>query len=100
MAGPPRNPIRPSCVTCRWGIVARGPRLDDERTYCRQIGGESPKSPSFPVRSCTGYTDRRQPSLWEMEEMAWVLKTNPSRHRMGFVQARKLSDDERHVLQD
>jgi hypothetical protein len=35
-----------------------------------------------------------------MEEMAWVLKTNPSRHRMGFVQARKLSDDERHVLQD
>jgi len=47
------------------------------------------------VISCSGYSDRRQPSLREMEEMAWVLRTDARRNRIGFVQARDLKPQER-----
>lgn len=35
-----------------------------------------------------------------MEEIAWVLRTNPVRNRVGFVQARQLKESERHVLDE
>jgi hypothetical protein len=34
-----------------------------------------------------------------MEEVAWVLRSDTKRKKVGFVEARKLSDDERHVLE-
>jgi len=52
------------------------------------------------VISCSGYSDRRQPSLREMEEIAWVLRTDARRNRVGFVQARDLKPQERYVLPD
>jgi hypothetical protein len=35
-----------------------------------------------------------------MEEIAWVLRSDPRRKTIGFVEARNLKDDERHVLDD
>jgi hypothetical protein len=55
---------------------------------------------TFPVHSCTDYSNRAHPTLYQMEEIAWVLRTNPVRNQVGFVQARPLKDDERHVLDD
>ena len=55
---------------------------------------------TFPVTSCSGYSDRRLPSLREMEDVAWVLRTDPKRKQIGFVQARKLKPKDRYVLRD
>jgi hypothetical protein len=52
------------------------------------------------VISCSGYSDRRQPSLREMEEIAWVLRTDARKKRIGFVHARDLKPRERYVLPD
>ena len=49
---------------------------------------------------CTGYADRRQPSLREMEETAWVLRSDPRRNEIGFVRASTLKPAERYVLGD
>lgn len=38
----------------------------------------------FPVTSCSGYSDRRVPSIRDMEDIAWVLRTDPARNRIGF----------------
>jgi len=35
-----------------------------------------------------------------MEEIAWVLRSSPGRKTIGFVEARRLKDDERHVLEE
>jgi hypothetical protein len=35
-----------------------------------------------------------------MEDVAWVLRSDPRRHQVGFVHASKLTDEERHVLQE
>jgi len=33
-----------------------------------------------------------------MQEVAWVLRSDPRRHQIGFVHASKLPDEERYVL--
>ena len=52
---------------------------------------------TFPVTYCTSYSDRRQPSVREMEEIAWILRSDPKRKEIGFVHGSKLRDRERLV---
>ena len=54
----------------------------------------------FPVRYCSGYSDRRHPAIHEMEDIAWVLRTDARRKGIGFVQARSLKPRDRFVLTD
>jgi hypothetical protein len=35
-----------------------------------------------------------------MEEIAWILRTDPRRNQVGFVHARQLKPDDRHTLSD
>jgi hypothetical protein len=50
---------------------------------------------TFPVTYCTSYSDRRQPSVREMEEIAWILHSDPNRKEIGFVHGSKLRGRER-----
>jgi hypothetical protein len=52
----------------------------------------------FPVSACSGYSDRRHPTVYEMEDIAWVLRTDPHRKSIGFVQARELKPKYRYLL--
>ena len=88
---------RPLCETCRWATIVRGLRLRDEIVECRQLSYENQRVP-FPVASCTGYTNRNHPSIREMEEIAWHLRSDP-RKPTGFVHASRLTDEERHELE-
>lgn len=36
---------------------------------------------------CTGYINRMHPTIREMEEVAWVLRSDTRTHQIGFVQA-------------
>jgi len=89
----------PLCSTCRYATIAKGRTLREEVEFCSQMP-HSDRRIRFPVTSCTDYSDRRHPTLWHMEEIAWVLRSSPSRKTIGFVEARRLKDDERHVLDD
>jgi hypothetical protein len=35
-----------------------------------------------------------------MEEIAWVLRSDPHRNQVGFVRSNRLSDAERYVLDE
>jgi hypothetical protein len=85
------------CGTCRHATVVKGAALKDEIVECGRLSTPRSRIP-FPVASCTGYSDRRQPSIREMEEIAWVLRTDPQRNQIGFVQARELKPEHRYVL--
>jgi len=54
----------------------------------------------FPVFSCSGYRNRNEPSLREMEDIAWILRSDPLRKQVGFVRSSKLTDAERYVLEE
>jgi hypothetical protein len=86
----------PLCHTCRFATIVRGHRLRDEIVECARLSDHA--RVTFPVASCTGYSDRRHPSISEMEEIAWVLRSDPRRNQVGFVQARRLKPEDRYVL--
>ena len=88
----------PLCPTCRWSTIVRGPRLGDEIVECAQLSRRS--RITFPVVSCSDYSDRRQPSLHDMEDIAWVLRSDVRRNQIGFVRAKDLKPADRYVLDD
>ena len=87
------------CGTCRWATIARGPRLGNEIVECTEIRANRGRI-TFPVVQCTDYADRRLPSLRDMEDIAWVLRTDNRHKQIGFVRSRDLKPSERHVLDE
>ena len=90
---------RSLCETCRWSTVIRGARLGDEIVQCALLSERDQRVP-FPVTSCTRYGARSQPSLRDMEDIAWILRSDPHRNQVGFVNSGRLTDDERYVLEE
>lgn len=87
------------CLSCRHATIVTGAGLRDHIVDCGRLSSARSRVP-FPVISCSGYSDRRQPSLREMEEIAWVLRTDARKNQIGFVHARDLKPRERYVLPD
>jgi hypothetical protein len=71
------------CDTCQSGVVQRGAADSDEHIYCKFIRREVRTR----VIECNVYSDRSQPSLWDLPEIAWVLDIDSRRQRIGFVRA-------------
>ena len=63
----------------------QGLAVTDERTLCGRF------NPPVQVRGkmvqCSAYDDKRVPSRWDMEQIAWVLVTNKAGKAIGFVSA-------------
>src|SRR5215475_8774439 len=97
--GTPQHGEPSLCTSCRHATVVRGHRLEDEIVECSQLWSDR-KFIRFPVRSCSDYSDRRQPLLKDMEEIAWILRSSGKGGRIGFVRAATLKPEERHVLSD
>lgn len=87
------------CVTCRHATVVQGPGLQDRIVDCGLLSSRDSRI-SYPVSSCSGYSDKRHPSLREMEDIAWLLRTDARRKNIGFIQARELKPLQRYVLSD
>jgi hypothetical protein len=54
-----------------------------------------------PIAICSKYDDRRLPSIHDMRQTAWILKTNADKTAIGFVsneQWRKSKDYRREFL--
>ena len=73
------------CATCRNAQTIRGLAISNEVTYCRAFNNP------FPIRDriteCSLYDDKRMPSRFDMEQIAWVLVTNKAGKAIGFVSA-------------
>lgn len=87
------------CVTCRFATIVKGSRLRDEIVECSELAYGRGRV-TFPVTSCSAYSDSRRPSLRAMEEMAWVLRSDPKKNEIGFVRASTLRAKERYVISD
>jgi hypothetical protein len=87
------------CLSCRYATVVRGRRLKEEIVECDRLSAGH-NLVRFPVTSCSGYLNRCHPSLREMEEIAWVLRTDAGKKHIGFVQSHRLEPRERFVLAD
>ncbi len=64
------------CTTCRFATIVRGPSLRDEIVECSRLS-EGHNRIRFRVRTCSVYSDRRQPSIHDMEDIAWCCERRP-----------------------
>ena len=87
------------CLTCRHATIVEGTSLQERIVECSELSSHHSRI-TFPVTSCTRFADRRRPSLREMEETAWILRTDPRRNQVGFVHARELKTRDRYLLSD
>src|SRR5262245_25983162 len=87
------------CESCRSATIVRGHKLGDEIVECDQLSYRYGRVP-FLVMFCSRYSDRRRASVREMEEIAWILRSDPHRNQVGFVRSNRLTDDERYVLDE
>jgi len=87
------------CYTCRYATIVRGARLRDE-IINRSVLGYRNNRVTFPVTNCTDYVGRQHPSLRDMEEAAWILRTDAKRTRVGFVPSEQLKPRDRLVLDE
>lgn len=87
------------CLTCRHATIVRGRNLHDEIVECRLLSYNDGRV-SFPVRACSSYSDRRQPSVFEMELIAWELRTDRKKGPIGFHPPERRSEALRRVLDD
>lgn len=70
-------------MTCSWGVVRKGYAVAEEETSCRML--DPNRRVPFRVRECSAYADRRLPTLYSMEKIAWVLLTKSAGRSIGFV---------------
>jgi len=79
------------CATCRNAHIYKGARESSETVICGAPGVE-PTRMLFPILSCNKYDDKRMPSRWDMEEIAWTLRTNKLGKAIGFTSPHKGED--------
>ena len=82
------------CLTCRYATIVKGASLRDEIVECAQLAYGRNRI-ECAVNTCTEYSDRRQPLLRAMEEIAWVLRSDPKKNQVGFVRRAELTRRER-----
>ena len=75
----------PLCVACRFAQVVTGDR-GQEYTRCAELGARV----TFKVVTCSEFVSRQHPSLWHMEDIAWILRTDNRKRQVGFVRGRVL----------
>jgi hypothetical protein len=78
------------CRTCSHGHIVKGFRASEEDVFCRYFYIE--REIHFAVSECTFYEDRRLASKHEMEQIAWILRTDMPRRRVGFLSPEQLRE--------
>jgi len=69
------------CRTCYWAHSQKGFRESEETVFC--MFGPMRKVP-FRVCDCTDYLNRVLPTRAQMERIALIIPTEPTRKKVGF----------------
>lgn len=80
------------CPTCRNCHRVAGASASAVELRCLSRGGFDNRI-SFPILECSGYDDKRLPSRWDMEQIAWVLATDVKTKQIGFKSPRQVAQE-------
>lgn len=80
------------CDTCKHATFMRGPAESDEAIICSEISDDS--MPKFRVVECSQYIHKNTPHVYELEQIAWVLRTDKLGRTIGFQPPKKRNHDD------
>ena len=69
------------CTTCRNATVVKGPADSQQTIFCQQMGRFIP----IKVAECNRYLDATAMTVYEMEQIAWLMLTKKAGRQIGFV---------------
>lgn len=78
--GGTRSDAKHLCRTCRQGIIVKGGAHSQETAYCQAMG----RFMSIKVAECNRYLDSTAMTVYEMEQIAWMLITKKAGRQIGF----------------
>lgn len=77
IGGTPKG-FQSMCTTCRNAVNLTGLNCQ-QVSYCQALG----RRVTFPINTCSVYSDKRMPSLYDMEQIAWSIQSR-NRGPVGF----------------
>lgn len=84
------------CETCHSGQVMKGDADSDVRVYCHAVEHYLSRK----VLECSRHTDRSQPSISNLYDIAWILETSKNKRVVGFTKwadySKKHGTDEKY----
>jgi len=75
------------CNTCASAKTIKGYSETELITICDW--GSEPLQVPFRVQECSGYVNKREPSLHQMYQIAWMLVSQGPAKTVGFVTAKE-----------
>ena len=78
--GGTRSDLLHLCRTCRYSVLAKGAAHSQETAWCQQMGRFVP----IKVAECNKYLDATAMTVYEMEQIAWLLVTRKAGRQIGF----------------
>jgi hypothetical protein len=73
----------PLCETCVYAQVRRGFRESEMLVIC--VAQDPALRVPFPVRECSVYRDKTRPSIYEMQQIAFIVTPRGPKHATGFA---------------
>lgn len=83
------------CTSCAAACIIQGDNSRARVVVCGNLAGPNDRI-HFDVKECSLYRHKNSPSLHDMRQQAWVLRTDESGQQIGFCPAKQLSKDEKH----
>lgn len=93
--GTPRSDVN-LCRTCRNCKITVG-ALTGKETYQCRVFYEFIENRREPAATCNRYDDKRQPSIDNMEEIAWTLHTDKGDRKVGFLSPEEIKKREDRI---
>ncbi len=90
-----KDDVKTICVGCRYGQIMRSNETTEVAIWCHELD----RRLHFRVSECSKFHRQGANDRWEMEKMAWIIKTDPtSGKKLGFVRPgtaehKKMIDD-------
>jgi hypothetical protein len=84
------------CETCSRAHIARGYSEGELLVICQATYFEHRMD--FRVRECSDYVEKQRQTLYQMEQIAWVLAPREGKRKAGFVPAGEMKESEIELI--
>lgn len=79
------------CESCSQCAHFTGHAVSQDIRICQAVY-ESPMRLTYPIYKCTEYLRRKDPTLRDMKEIAWIVRTSVTGNTIGFYSPQQFKD--------
>lgn len=70
------------CANCRYSTIIKSD--SGAKVFCSQLP-QGHRELHMAITDCNQYNFKGMPSLWDMQQTAWILESDEKKKQIGFV---------------